>query len=1099
MKRKYLLPLIAGMLIVSGMLFFTEETSAALHADDITVSGTTIWLNDSQATGGIQVDIDEIWADANVTGAMIWERTADVWLVNYSIVVNASVTFNVAPANGSTWLQLNTNTTNNHSYIEVNGGHLEVTSAMITGWNETEGANNTDWESFRPYIYVHGSTASMNATTADFEYLGYEATNKYGVVLEDIVTRCYFNDSVFHQNYIGLDFANSENQSTLGCNFSFCKDCGIVFTSGSHNGVIDNSLTRTVKVWNTSGQATADGIRITGNNNITIDNTDAWNNTNDGLILSIVSYGNITNSAFYTNGDNGIATDNADHVRITSGTDAYNNTGHGLKLVDGDNLMVSAFHPNDNGGEGVYVDSDSSLNNFTSCHPSFNDDGFYVVGDNNSFTTCNPFNNTGGVIDAGFLITGSTAKNNNFTTCSPYNQKTGFYFSSDANNNTVIGGTIFNHSSFGVYLNTVVYNIIYGATIRDIDTACIKFDDFADWNTVDGCTITGDADTTTYGIYMITTEADYPDNNTINNTDITGTVAKPITNGFYMSRGDYNHIRLVDVSTVTTGFAASMFSHHNDWMNCTVASASSYAFEIIGDCHHNMVDNLTMTGGGDGLYFEDDANNNTVKYSSWSGGSGYGFGCMDDSCYNYFNHCYGNSSSAYSGFDLRNTAHNNIFDYCQAHNNYLNGIWARNTAHNNTLNYCNFSNNDWGIYLEDTTADNIFNNCEIWSTNDAYGIRMFDNASATFISCNIRNGDNYGVKIDDDAVAVFNLCVSYGNTALDWHISDNANVTILTDYILDNIINPQDSASPYGVIVRIPTGSTFALVTRAMQSYTSANTAIIDVHSWTATTYRCWTGTATGATNLIQKVGGLQAGAYYDLVIDGTKWSTVQAKSRTIIISTGVVWFNYSAGWSTHTFEITPHTTTTGGPGGPSGPGVPSVTENTVDVWVVDENGMPIYHVSVYIYSNGILEDSGLTDSNGHYEALLDDGTWRFVGQKTGYDDDEETKAITGDDSVTLTLDRESVWVGDFLGLSMVAWIIVALLLIFGILLSIWMATGAISKEYWVIPLILNVVILVIGIILTSWILIIIGVAFLLVELVIIFNKEISESPWWKT
>jgi len=72
----------------------------------------------------------------------------------------------------------------------------------------------------------------------------------------------------------------------------------------------------------------------------------------------------------------------------------------------------------------------------------------------------------------------------------------------------------------------------------------------------------------------------------------------------------------------------------------------------------------------------------------------------------------------------------------------------------------------------------------------------------------------------------------------------------------------------------------------------------------TSGTYsKSWTESSTSATTTVYTIGDLQPSTYYTVAVDGSASTSLQSNSS------GILTYTYSAGYSTHTFTVTPDTT----------------------------------------------------------------------------------------------------------------------------------------------------------------------------------------------
>jgi len=486
-------------------------------------------------------------------------------------------------------------------------------------------------------------------------------------------------------------------------------------------------------------------------------------------------------------------------------------------------------------------------------------------------------------------------------------------------------------------------------------------------------------------------------------------------------------------------------SHHNRVTDMQINGHSSYAIRIgVADnlCHNNTIENVTVVGkaNGDGIFIFGNCTNNYVGNSSATGCSGTG-----------------------DGMGIEDYAHNNTFRICNSSKNGDAGFSITGHAYNNTVDNCTSHNNKDGI---ETNAPINY-----------------------FCYCNITDNTGYGVSVTGSGVAVFHKCVAWNPSATyDWTFANATNVSVLGDYILGcSKGNNQTSASPYyGIVSHAPGNGAWNLDTKQMKVYTSASDyCVINLTGWTSTTYRRWIGASNSCTTLYQIIGGLSAGTKYNLLVDNNLWKTLTAYSSVVIPgegATGCVGFDYSGSWSTHTFVIEPYEAP--GPGGGPGPGT-AADENDISVYVLTNGEDAIAGATIYIYENSVIVKTGTTDTGGIYNTTLDDGTYKFVANADGYREEYQVKAITGDTAVTFHLTTigycPACLAGPYLSLSVLGWILTAILIVIGFLAAYLIDSKQIKKDYLVILLAPNAILVILGIICHP-ILIIVGVACAIIQ-----------------
>ena len=235
--RRWIVFLSAIVLIILGIVFLVAPSSAhssgqALHADDITVTGTTIYVKN--CTGGASiVNLSDIYNDADVDDSMLHGLTSTTWLLNYTIEVGHNASLDIGSTENVTWLKMNNKTS---CLINSTGGFL-ANNTCITGWNDTGGANISYVSAgiHRPSIFLHGNGSSTFLNTS-IGYLGYNAENKTGLtVIDDLsdetageqpamdIYYCNFTECYIGLNVTGLDDAGTPDRQN--CTFTSFHNC----------------------------------------------------------------------------------------------------------------------------------------------------------------------------------------------------------------------------------------------------------------------------------------------------------------------------------------------------------------------------------------------------------------------------------------------------------------------------------------------------------------------------------------------------------------------------------------------------------------------------------------------------------------------------------------------------------------------------------------------------------------------------------------------------------------------------------------------------------------------------------------------------------
>jgi len=276
-KTKYFL---MSMLVLGIFLLVCAFTATAkVHVEDATEK---IFIYDEE------MNMDEVWAYANVTTSVMQNKTGGVFMTNYSIIVNDTGALVLNPTEFCNWLQLNDIDGNAHINVT---GKLYANDTMITGWNATGGANSTNWTNYRPYIYIAPETDAQD-THAEFNncslgYLGYNKDNKYGIVYEDtegLDPTGHMRDCNVSYNHIGIVFQGSSFMWVNDTDFYESYYAGMVWTTsddGSGEGS-DLGGANQINITNTGGATLADGMRTLSSDHLTFKNITIDTVTNGG-------------------------------------------------------------------------------------------------------------------------------------------------------------------------------------------------------------------------------------------------------------------------------------------------------------------------------------------------------------------------------------------------------------------------------------------------------------------------------------------------------------------------------------------------------------------------------------------------------------------------------------------------------------------------------------------------------------------------------------------------------------------------------------------------------------------------------------------------
>jgi poly(beta-D-mannuronate) C5 epimerase len=190
-------------------------------------------------------------------------------------------------------LRLLSNNGSSTSFVSVTAdwGSVSFRSTKVTSWNESANGPDTEYATGRAFVRVRSSyvsgvahTSRMDVSNSDVGYLGYYASESYGMVWK-----------------------------VLGSAFSNVDVLGDITGSHLHNNYF--------------------GAYTYGAYGMNIDNNEFDHNVKYGLDPHDDSDSlKITNNKSHDNGDHGIiCSQRCDHLLI-SGNQSYNNVGHGIML-----------------------------------------------------------------------------------------------------------------------------------------------------------------------------------------------------------------------------------------------------------------------------------------------------------------------------------------------------------------------------------------------------------------------------------------------------------------------------------------------------------------------------------------------------------------------------------------------------------------------------------------------------------------------------------------------------------------------------------------------------------------------------------------------
>jgi hypothetical protein len=354
--------------------------------------------------------------------------------------------------------------------------------------------------------------------------------------------------------------------------------------------------------------------------------------------------------------------------------------------------------------------------------------------------------------------------------------------------------------------------------------------------------------------------------------------------------------------------------------NCTAYSPDGAAdggnWYLTGSYQNNFTSCIAFGSTDHEDYYVDATSHNNTFTNCTGNNSNIGFEI--EGVYNNFYDCHAYAETA-SGFRLTEASSHNSLNRCIGDASNLRGISVSGfDANNNSIENSTFSGHSFGVYMWPTAdsncADNYFWYCTI-SNNTQTGVDIGRTPLNYFYECDVFDNTNYGFEIKTNSSTYIYNCDVYNpesSRTYDFYIDNTSSVDIYGKYILgyDKNINFQfDTVQPYGLAAHDSGDGLWTLNTTAMTvKCNDEKDVYVNLTDWTGATYRKWYVTGQSGDYLYQKIGGLTAGTLYNLKVNGVSQGTYNAQTETMLrTSSGVAWFNYTGGWSTLYFEITPY------------------------------------------------------------------------------------------------------------------------------------------------------------------------------------------------
>ncbi len=660
----------------------------------------------------------------------------------------------------------------------------------------------------------------------------------HGIVLYmDSINNTVYNNTIINIENCGIYLDTDCEENVIDYNIITGCDEGIRIYYSSNNNFTSNTIK--------NGHINGYGIRLRESeenliwNNTIIDNYRAiyfWDNCHNNTI----SFNNITDTAAGTNQRYGIHLNNDCDDNTISENNITALSDWGIFFQDGcDDNEISYNNILDNNLYGIYFDMGGGNNNMIK---------FNNVSNNGKSTSIRA-----GILFLGMVynntIYGNILNYNGYTgiriwqycidikilnNTINYNGRDGIYLSSGCDFNIIKNNTIIDNGQYGIHFNDGTSdcndNEIINNTICDNGIAGIYFFGKCTYNKILNNTIkwTGSGGSQNYGIYLLSSGDNHPDNNLIMNNTIMDHVDYGIWLDTDCDNNDIAYNTIVENNGIggsqKRGIYLSTDCGNNTIYKNEIHDHASSGIRLYNADDNKIFSNIVM-GNNDGIYV-DNSHESIIKNNTVQNNGGTGIYIWDNCNYTLiWNNTVQNNGADGIALDTEcchNRIWNNTVNSSDNYGIYLWGDCHYNRIWNNTV----IDNDQEGIHIDgdyNLILDNIvkdtpasyqcdngiyilggsyYNNV---SGNMVYGITATDesgilitsNAKYNNISDNIVFNNYYGITLYGGGFETHNNTI-HNNTVIDniecnIRLYDNAD----WNYITENTCNN----SKYGIYI----------------------------------------------------------------------------------------------------------------------------------------------------------------------------------------------------------------------------------------------------------------------------------------------------------